>query len=413
MNKIIYILLIAILFVACDKKDPTTRTETEDTPQTTLMYMTGTSLSYYFNRNITAASAAIADKALGNGRFLVFKHSGTSSASLTEYKYEKGACTATVIKEYTDITSLSYEAINEVIADTKEAAPADVYNLIISGHATGWVPKEMQGSWTKSNTTSTDKNASTEVIDWEAMSTSPIITRYLGSSTDSFFNISELKESLEATSTHFGYILFDECFMSSIEALYDLRGLCDYIVASPCEIMGDGFPYETVIPKLFSNDGAYADLQGACEEFVSYYTTYSLPSACVALTVTSELDALAEITYQINNSGNTNEVNLDEIQGYERLTNHVFIDFEQYMLAKCSNKELANTFTEQMAKAFPVECRLHTDRFFANIGVSASSSNSYEAYYTTIEYYSGITTSVTNSTLAADWALTSWAEATN
>ncbi|MFI3281679.1 MAG: clostripain-related cysteine peptidase [Rikenellaceae bacterium] len=414
MRRFIYIFVVFLSCAACDvfKKDtPTPDTGSEITLQTTLMYLTGTNLSYYFGQNITAASTAIAQDALGDGRFLVFMHDSSTSASLVEYKYQKGVCVAETLKEYDYIVSLTQDAITEVVADVKDLAPAESYNLIISGHATGWVPKDRQADWSKASTFSISE--STSDIDWEAMATSPFVTRYLGGSEDSFFDISELQASLEATGTHFGYILFDECFNSSIELLYDLRNLCDYIVASPCEIMGNGFPYDTIIPKLFSDNGATADLQGVCEEYVNYYTTYSISSGCVALTVTAELDALAEITRQINSDEGSIEVDPLELQAYERLSNPLFLDFEQYMLARCTNESLAAAFTAQMELAFPVECRLHTDRFFANIGVSASSANNYDAYYTTIEYYSGVTTSAPSTRMEDEWAATSWTIATN
>lgn len=408
MKKALYIFTLLLLFASC-KKQPTIE-PSDSTPQTTLMYMTGTDLSYYFNQNITAIKTAVAKDALGEGRFLVFKHSSSTSGSLIEYKYSSGLCVADTLKTYSSITSLSQEAIVEVVADIKELAEADSYNLIISGHATSWVLKEDNSSWSKAARVSSSED---EAIDWDAMQNSEVVTRYLGLSTDGFFDIEEFRASLEATNTHFGYILFDECFMSSIETGYELRELCDYIVASPCEIMGAGFPYDTVIPYLFTNGGEDFNLTGVCQAYYDYYSTYSDPSGCVAMTVTSELDSLADITLQINSLYSGNSVDLNSIQAYERLNGHLFFDFEQYMLAKCEDSTLSAQFEAQMEAAFPSECRLHTERFFANIGVSASSSNNYDAYYTTIEYYSGVTTSAPSSRMSSAWQTTSWAEATN
>ena len=69
-------------------------------------------------------------------------------------------------------------------------------------------------------------------------------------------DISELAAAIDGSGVRFDYLLFDACFMSSVEALYDLRRAADYIVASPCEVMAHGFPYDTVIPSLFADDGA-------------------------------------------------------------------------------------------------------------------------------------------------------------
>ena len=61
-------------------------------------------------------------------------------------------------------------------------------------------------------------------------------------------DISELAAAIDGSGVRFDYLLFDACFMSSVEALYDLRRAADYIVASPCEVMAHGFPYTTSTP---------------------------------------------------------------------------------------------------------------------------------------------------------------------
>ncbi len=418
MQRLLHVILsLAFLFVACNKEEssvtPTPAPET--TPQTTLMYMTGTDLlnKGYYTTNVSMAKEAIAKNALGYGRFLVFMHyrDDSTMASLVEYKYSKGECVSEVLKEYTDITSLSYDAITEVIADTKEFAPADSYNLIISGHGTGWVPQTNPSTAWKVASESQQESQGSETINWDAMSTSPITTRYMGSSGDGFFDIADIHDSLEASDTHFGCIIFDACFMSSIEALYDLRNRCDYIIASPCEIMGAGFPYDTVLPQLFAESGCNPNLQGVCQAFYDYYSTYIYSSGCIALTVTSELEALADIIQQINSLEVVNPVEIESLQAYERLNNHIFVDLEQYILNKCSSYFLALDFLSQMERTFPTECRMHTEQFFANIGPTVSSANDYQAYYTTLEYFSGVSTSEPSIQVDSEWAVSAWAKA--
>ncbi len=411
MKRLIYI-VIAVIAVACTKNVIPTPPQPapETTPQTTLMYMTGTDLSYFFGQNISAAKRAIGSGALGYGRFLVFKHTTANSATLYELQQSGGACVQKTIKEYSDIKSLTSRAIELVINDVKSAAPAESYNIIFSGHGTGWVSKEHEPSTWSAGV------APRPTSIWEQdYSNLETVTRYMGSRNDGFLNIAELSSALDAVDTHMGYILFDECFMSSIEVLFELREHADYIVASPCEIMGNGFPYDRVLPHLFTNYGEDFDLQKVCEEYYNYYSTYSFPSGCIALTDCSELDALADITREVNRIAldNKTEVDTSALQVYERLENHIFYDMEQYTLALCADdKDLSARYNDAFNKAFPSECRLHTDRFFANIGPSASSANNYEAYYTPILYYSGVTTSAPSVSFTEDWEQTLWARAT-
>ena len=66
------------------------------------------------------------------------------------------------------------------------------------------------------------------------------------------------------------YLLFDACFMANIETLYDLRECTDYVIAAPCEIMGEGFPYERAMPWFFTDGGKTRDLTKVCEAFWNF-----------------------------------------------------------------------------------------------------------------------------------------------
>ena len=82
--------------------------------------------------------------------------------------------------------------------------------------------------------------------------------------------------------------------MSSIEALYDLRGCADRIIASPCEVMAAGFNYTDILPHLLADAGTSYDLPGVCSEYHDYYMNRATTkSGCIALTVTGELEPLA------------------------------------------------------------------------------------------------------------------------
>ena len=63
--------------------------------------------------------------------------------------------------------------------------------------------------------------------------------------------------------------------MANIETLYDLRRSADYIVASPCEVMGIGFPYDQFVPALLSDADAASKMRQTCENFYAYYAAQS------------------------------------------------------------------------------------------------------------------------------------------
>ncbi len=75
-----------------------------------------------------------------------------------------------------------------------------------------------------------------------------------------------------------------------IEVAYEFKDKCDFIVASPAEILATGFPYDRVIEPLFDNN---ADLEEVCKRYYDYYNSQSgvYKSGTIALYNTSKLDA--------------------------------------------------------------------------------------------------------------------------
>ncbi len=406
----IYILLCVTLLSSCYKTeiyvdDPTTRANMGEVEQTTIMYFMGTSLSSYYNYyNLPAVRTAVKNGALGSkGRLFVFIPSSSYEATLYEiYATNSGGYDTQTIATYSDMSpkqSLKYSRLSEVITTVQDFASASTYNLILSGHGTGWV---LQTHPYLTTTMSTYINNSI----WDKEEGAEM-TRFMGSSSDGYMEISELRAGLESTNTKFGYLLFDMCFMSNIETLYELRNACDNIVASPAEVMGVGFPYSTVIPELFENDGASYDLNGACYAFYRYYytTTSSYNSGTVAWCVTSYLEELALSVKAINTYG-VNDVDINDLQCYERMSSHVFCDLKNYVEEACKDSDLYDNFEQALDNAFPPDSRYHTASFYSALSGASG--------WTTIDSdnYCGVSTSDSSTKFQVDWAQTSWGVAT-
>ena len=112
----------------------------------------------------------------------------------------------------------------------------------------------------------------------------------------------ETDELITDISGHFNFSMFDACFMGAVEVLYGLRDYADYFIASPAEILANGFPYDKIVPWLWGDE---EDLKRVCAEYFNYYNTYPDPnnagwnSATVALVKSSELQHLVELTSNI------------------------------------------------------------------------------------------------------------------
>ena len=99
---------------------------------------------------------------------------------------------------------------------------------------------------------------------------------------------------------HWDAMLIDCCLMSAVEVAYQLRDCCDWIMASPTEILADGFVYRNITEKVFKshNEAGYRYL---CQQYYDFYQarTGSLQSGTIALIKCSELEALSDICAEI------------------------------------------------------------------------------------------------------------------
>ncbi len=405
MKRIFLYLFMVLTVVSCKKEKPVPPTpeplpgyEVSDgtfdgsAPQTTLIYFTGTSLYSYFRKNIYDAKAAISSGALGSGgSFYYFLPSSKTSAKLYELYMDGGECVERLVVTYDFLPVMLSISVTQVIEHVKSdigyAEGDDMnFNLVVSGHGTGWVPQEYPQL----------KSISTESASMWDKQEGALMTRFMGSSSDGFMDIEDLRQGIVGSNTKFGFILFDECFMSNIETLYRLKECSDYIIASPCEVMSDGFPYNYVLPKMFTDDGYNFDTIGVCEAYNHYYTNIaSYKYGCVAMCVTSELENLSNIV----SSMNFNLVDNSELQTYENLTDNVFYDLGQLVNIACEDDAMLEEFNARFDCAFPQSARLHTNRYYtALVGAGVQDIN----------YYSGVTTSDPSIKFREEWVVEPW-----
>ena len=369
----------------------------DDSSRVLLMYFVGTSLDSDFGRNIAAAKSVMSPDVTGNGSIVYFRRQSGSEWAIRRIALnEAGVAEDIVLKTYpdADLTDMRF-FLSEMI----RFAPAESYGLVFGGHGTGWLPKNV--GLTMSSTYSVGGGGSYIAPFGELPREDALPTRFFGES-KVIFDVGEIAENMISTGAKFDFLIFDDCFMSNIEALYAMRHAVDYIIASPCEVMAAGFPYDCILPYIFADGGC--DLAGVCRAFYEYYMyDYSIHSGCVALTVCSELDALAE-AYRNLAAGAVKPVDVSKLQYYEGLAKHLFYDFGQYAGLLSANPMLLNDFREQFDRAFPPKCRLNTPSFYSAFG---------SRYLIDIDYYSGVTISEPADRNEQDNRQTEWYRATH
>lgn len=399
-------LLVATVAAGCRKQTPDSGYHPpKQAERTVVLYMPGRSLIYYSKQNLNAIARAINATVPGNGRMIVaWQPEAHSKAVLQEFYYNTASrsCEVMTLKEYDDFEAADPAKVAAMLADAVAAAPANRYGLIIGCHGKAWIP------------------ASSGVLPWSVRPGSvqdktwvpapgALQTRSFGDSGHEL-DITQLAEVLGSQSARFDYLIFDDCFMASIETLYDLRHAVDYIVASPCEIMAAGFPYDRILPYLFNTDTSREQLAMACYEFWNFYQndwdsiSGNMQSGCISLAVTAELDALAAEMRRVSQAPKM-EFDATQLQYYKGGTTKLFYDLGQFVEWSCADTGVAEDFKAQLERAFPTDCRYQTPNFYS----------AYNNALNPISYYSGVTTSEpeTAEPYATDCRQTSWYIATH
>lgn len=368
--------------------------------QSLFFIMTGTGLSSYFTQNIREATEGYGEAGSTRGRVLVLQQNSSSSV-LAEVRYNPVDRNARLIplREYAGLCTTDPDDLTMVLNEMVEEAPARHYGLIMGSHATAWVPSNYTNI---SHAPRVGGAAGNEAAYWTAYGEP---TRWYGYDRQQAMDIPTLAACIEAAGVTFEYLIFDACFMSSIETLYDLRHAATHIVASPCEIMARGYPYRTLMAALFDAD-VHHDLQAACQAFYDFYATTSATrrSGCTALAVCDRLDALADVAARIGQS-KLKACDPASLQSYEGLSPHLFFDFRQYIEAICDDPALLAEFETAFEAAFPAECRLHTPSFYSTYTPTGAMLD--------IDYYSGVTISEPSSKYTLENRQTAWYRATH
>lgn len=162
-----------------------------------------------------------------------------------------------------EVSSASKSTLTEVLLFMRTNYESDSYALVMGSHATGWLPTDMS---TSSNNSNRRKTFGIDVGPDGSMRNDKGVA---GSVPDQI-EIDDLASAIQASGVHLTYLLFDACLMQNIEVDYALRGVTDYVIASPISISAEGAYYTDLVRYgLFSGDAA-----DVARTYVDYYKGY-------------------------------------------------------------------------------------------------------------------------------------------
>lgn len=370
--------LLALLLTACHDKIETPRPEIP-VDRTVLMYFPWSgpgrgNLTQFFEQNIADIETVVAAGALKNDRILVYFMNSATEAELFELRQQKNKCVRVPKKKYDPVPAFTTAAgIASILDDVRRQAPAEHYAMTIGCHGLAWLPVTRSCSRMQA-----DKQ---EKEYWEYESEKRPLTRWFGGTEEEYqTEITQLADGIEQAGMKMDYILFDDCYMASVEVAYALRNVTDHLIGSPCEVMAAGFPYGKIGTYLVGE----VDYEAISQAFYDFYLSYQFPYGTISVTICSELEALADVMRRINEHDTfpATEANLRRLQYLDGYSPVCFFDMGDYVRQLCTDEALLAEFEEQLERTVPSAWHRHTPMFFSII----TGANP-------IRTYSGITTS--------------------
>lgn len=148
-----------------------------------------------------------------------------------------------------DFSSSDIENARMVFSWVNERYPAQTMNVVLWSHGSGWVTgnKVRNKSLGMDNEKNDYSNYTSAALDIDELS----------------LLLSELKVKPTV-------LLFDACFMQTIETAYELRNSAEWIIASPAEIPAKGAPYDILMEHLFAKDiDPIAIVDAYCSDYLN------------------------------------------------------------------------------------------------------------------------------------------------
>ena len=326
----------SLLFTACNQDDAPVPPEVGS--RTVLVYIVAdNNLSSFAKEDVEEMIVGMESVDLSSSNLLVYQDDRVAPVLFRISRNKKGRLEKEIIKEYAEQVSTKASVMKEVMHRAFYEYPADSYGLVLWSHGTAWLPSDYQNK-----------------------------LKAFGQDGNNWMEIDDLAKGLP--DDLFDFILFDACYMASVECTYELRNKAEYILASPTETMADGWPYEEMMPQLFATD---LQLEKVGETFYNHYLNNTYPYATVSLTKTSELDNLKSVTHDILADKTESDIYSLDPKNMQRLeylyrSPGMLYDFNDY-IKQLATAEQYDRFISCLDKA--VVYKAHTPKsYYAAIG---------------------------------------------
>ena len=281
---------------------------------------------------------------------------------------------AVILKEYPDQLSTDKEVMATVLQDMAKFSPTQNLGLIVGSHGSSWY-----------NT---------------------IYTRALGydGSTSNAINLPDMVEAMETLEKPFEFILFDACYMGTMEVAYEFRHVADYQISSVMEVPAYGFPYDYFLGDLFK--GTVEGYKDVCQSFVDYYKSVydegKTAWGTIALIDSKEVEGMTQaVREQIVAHKDTLASYVPKrIQEYGRQAGQGIAHDLEHFVKDLNGGETPQAFAEQLEKPVLYKGCLEEARYtpynydvdaanYCGLGIYIPQSNKskWNPYFKTLDWY--------------------------
>lgn len=330
------IILVCLLGMlgACQDEESVMR-PAEKVSRTVLAYVIGdngqSELSPLLRQNFDDMIAGMQYVDDTDCNMLVYSVMKSESPRLIRLKKVDGKVIADTLFTYDGKNNpLDKTVMEEVIGKTFSLFPADSYGFVFLSHAAGWIPATTKAS------------------------------RSIGLYRNTAMDIDEFREVLSKVGKHLDFILFDACYMQSVEVAYELRNNVDYLIGSPTEIPGPGAPYDELLPSLFAKNNVAVNIANAY--FTPYEQDYTgraplsndnwTGGVSVSVIRGDMLDDLAASTSKII-SDYGKDTSVSDIMCYDLSGSKYYYDLDGLIRALTQENEDYETWRKVFVKARP------------------------------------------------------------
>ena len=308
----------------------------------------------------------------GNGRndniLLIFSHKVPVSTSWSTpdsptlervYSDYGGNVVCDTLKVWPKETvSASASTIREVLEFVRDEYPSKSYGMLLSSHATGYLPAGFygnpnyvyQGISTSRYRRSQSPYMSVPYIELPRMEGEPMVKSIGQDLLGNVSNEMELAPFADAIPMELEYILFDACLMGGVEVAWQLRDKCRFVGFSQAEVLASGFDYTRIGTHLLST--RTPEPEAVCDDYYQSYAVQSgvYQSATISMIDCKGMEPLAQVCNELFAKYRTALDSMDygKVQQYYRSNYHWFYDLESIVMNLGATPEEMSRFRKAL-----------------------------------------------------------------